>query len=298
MLRISLIIPTFNRSVQLIRALHSVARQDLPAADWECVVVDNRCTDNTVERFEAFAAAHPELRLRIVEEQQPGLSHARNCGIARAAGELLVFIDDDEWIEPQFLRAYAEFFDRHPDVLAAGGPVVAEYPDGRPAWLSKYPEQAIANVLDLGPQARPFPQGRIPAGGNMAVRSEVFRIGGGFDTRFGRVGKALTGGEESELFERLRFQGFGAWYVPGAVMHHVIPSAKLTERYFRDLCLHMGIDQQRRARTQDRLTAARCAVLLKWGATLLLCCTMRPLQARWLLRMRREISRGLFGPAD
>ena len=297
MIRITLIIATFNRSLQLMKTLHSVARQDLPAAEWECVVVNNRCTDNTAERFEAFAAAHPGLQLRMVEEWEAGLSHARNCGLARAAGELVAFIDDDEWIEPQFLRSYVDFFDRHPDVLAAGGPVVAEYPEGRPAWLSKYPEQAIANAMDFGPKVRPFPRSRIPAGGNMAFRRAFFGTGG-FNTRFGRVGKQLTGGEESELFERLRLQGFEAWYVPGAAMHHVIPGAKLTEGFFRNLCFHMGLDQQRRARLRRRLPEARGRELLKWVAALLLCCTLRPVQSRWLLRMRREISRGLFAAAD
>ena len=51
MIRLSLIIPTHNRSERLIAALESVIRQDLPAADWECVVVSNNSTDDTVARF-------------------------------------------------------------------------------------------------------------------------------------------------------------------------------------------------------------------------------------------------------
>lgn len=298
MIRISLIIATYNRAAQLIAALESVVRQDLPAAEWECIVVDNRSADDTAERFAAFAAAHPACRLRRVYEEQPGLSHARNRGIAEAQGALIAFIDDDEWIEPQWLRAYVELFDRHPEVQAAGGPIVAEYPEGRPAWLSHYPESAIANVMDFGPKERLFPAGRIPGGGNMAFRREVFAAGGGFDIRFGRVGQSLTGGEESELFERLRMQGCRPWYAPGAVMHHVTPASKLTESYFRRLCRNMGIDQQQRARLQNRLVRARFGEVLKWGATLLLCCTMRPVQARWLLRMRREISAGIFGKSE
>ena len=298
MMRISLIIATYNRSAQLIAALESVVEQDLCGSDWECVVVNNRSTDDTAARFAAFAAEHTDCRLRIVDEPQPGLSHARNRGIAEARGELLAFIDDDEWIEPHFLSAYVELFDRRPEVMAAGGPIVAEYPEGRPAWLSTYPEIAIANVMHFGERRCPFPAGRIPGGGNMAFRREVFEYCGGFDIRFGRVGQQLTGGEESELFERLRQEGWQPWYAPGAVMHHVIPAAKLTEPYFRKLCRNMGLNQQLRARKQRRLGRARLGELLKWGATLLLCCTMRPQQARWLLRMRREISRGIFSKID
>ncbi len=298
MFRISLIIPTYNRAAQLVAALESVVRQDLPAAEWECVVVNNRSTDDTAERFAAFAAAHPECHLRMVDEPQQGLSHARNRGIAEAQAPLLAFIDDDERIEPQFLRAYVALFDEDPTAKAAGGRIVAEYPDGRPAWLSKYPEILIANTMDFGPDVRPFPAGRIPGGGNTALRREVFEECGAFDPQFGRNGKKLTGGEESDLFERIRARGYTLWYVPDAVMHHIIPAEKLTESYFRNLCRNIGIGQRMRALNGNRLGRARAAEVLKWGATLLLCCTMRPVQARWLLRMRREISCGLFSAAE
>ncbi|MCM1301774.1 MAG: glycosyltransferase [Alistipes senegalensis] len=298
MFRISLVIATYNRAAPLVAALESVARQDLPAAEWECVVVNNRSTDDTAERFAAFAAAHPECHLRMVDEPQQGLSHARNRGIAEAEAPLLAFIDDDERIEPQFLRAYVALFDGDPTVQAAGGRIVAEYPDGRPAWLSKYTEIPIANTMDFGPKVRPFPAGRIPGGGNMALRRAVFEKCGAFDPQFGRNGKTLAGGEETDLFERIRARGHTLWYAPAAVMHHIIPAAKLTETYFRTLCRNIGIGQRMRALNGNRLGRARAAEVLKWGATLLLCCTMRPVQARWLLRMRREITRGLFSATE
>ena len=138
MIRLSLIIPTHNRSERLIAALESVIRQDLPAADWECVVVSNNSTDDTVARFGDFAARYPGLNLRLVTEDGPGVSYARNRGIAETSAPLLVFIDDDERINPGFLRAYADFFDAHPDAVVAGGRIIAEYVTGRPAWLSKY----------------------------------------------------------------------------------------------------------------------------------------------------------------
>ena len=294
MIHISLIIATYNRSRQLVTALRSVAMQDLPFSEWECIVVNNASTDDTEAVFAEFAVAHPLTPLRMVYEAEPGLSAARNRGIAEATGRLVAFIDDDEWIEPQFLRSYIEFFACHPHAVAAGGPIVAEYPDGRPAWLSKYPERALANVMDYGPRVRRFPSGKIPGGGNMALLRMAFTSVGDFNVRFGRVGTALSCGEESELFERMRRMGIEPWYVPGAVMHHVIPAAKLTESYFRRLCRNVGANQQQRARMQGRLLRARLTELLKWGAALLLCCTLRPVQARWLLIMRREIAGGLF----
>ena len=294
MIRLSLIIPTHNRSERLIAALESVIRQDLPAADWECVVVSNNSTDDTVARFGDFAARYPGLNLRLVTEDGPGVSYARNRGIAETSAPLLVFIDDDERINPGFLRAYADFFDAHPDAVVAGGRSIAEYVTGRPAWLSKYTEMPIANPMDFGDAVRPFPAGRVPGGGNMAFRRSAALRYGGFDPSLGRVGRMLIGGEENDFFERLMRGGETCWYVPGAVMWHIIPPEKLTESYFRRLCYNVGVSQRLRAGMYRRYPKTLLFESLKWGATLLLSLTMPPRTSLWLIRMRYEISRGLL----
>ena len=297
MIRLSLIIPTHNRSERLIAALESVIRQDLPAADWECVVVSNNSTDDTVARFGDFAARYPGLNLRLVTEDGPGVSYARNRGIAETSAPLLVFIDDDERINPGFLRAYADFFDAHPDAVVAGGRIIAEYVTGRPAWLSKYTEMPIANPMDFGAAVRPFPAGRVPGGGNMAFRRAGLEGFGGFDPSLGRANGELIGGEENDFFERLLLGGETIWYVPGAVMWHIIPPSKLTEEYFRRLSRNVGVSQRLRARIHGRMAKTCALEIAKWGATLLLALTMPPRKSRWLLRLRWGIARGIFcGP--
>lgn len=299
MIRLSLIIATHNRAAQLLETLESVVRQDLPAAEWECIVVDNNCTDDTAARFEAFAAAHPACNLRLVDEPRPGVSPARNRGVAKAVAPIAAIIDDDERINAGFIRAYLDFFDAHPEALVAGGRIIAEYPAGRPAWMSKYTEKPIANPMDYGPRVRPYPRGKIPGGGNMAFRrGEVARYGG-FDPSLGRTNDRPIGGEETDFFARLVRGGVTLWYVPGAVIWHIIPPEKLSEGYFRRLCYNVGVSQRLQARKGRRYGRALVSELVKWGGTLILwlwfACTMSPLKAKWLFRMRREISCGLFG---
>lgn len=302
MIRISLIIATHNRAQQLVEALRSVVRQDLPSGEWECVVVNNNSVDDTGERFAAFAAQYPDLNLRMVFEPNPGLSHARNRGLREVSAPLVAIIDDDERINPGFLRAYASFFDANPGAAVAGGRIIAEYPAGRPDWMSHYTEQPIANPMDFGPRVRPFPAGRIPGGGNMAFRSAVVTKYGDFDPALGRVNGKLIGGEESDFFQRLQRGGETLWYVPDAVMWHIIPPQKLTLDYFRRLSLNIGVSQRLRARRDHRLPKALVSEIAKWAATLLLALgfllCLSPCKSLWLLRMRCGISRGLFGPAD
>ena len=294
MIRLSLIIATYNRAEQLIVTLNSVATQSATSALWECIVVDNNSKDDTHKRIAAFQAEHPHLNIRYCFEAEQGLSSARNAGIRLAEGDIIAFIDDDERIVEDFITAYIELFDTHADAMSAGGKIIAEYPTGRPCWMSRYTERPIANPMDFGKEIAPFPKQRIPGGGNMAMRREVFERIGMFDTSLGRTGKKLLGGEESDLFERMERAGMKCYYVPRAVMYHIIPAEKLTAEYFERLAYNIGISQRRRAEINNRIGALYIAEILKWCATLLLCLTHRPAQARYLLKMRWGITKGLL----
>jgi glycosyltransferase involved in cell wall biosynthesis len=298
MIRLSLIIATYNRAEQLMTTLRSVATQRAQSALWECIVVDNNSTDNTRERVELFCQEHPKLNIHYCFESTQGLSSARNRGIEAATGDILAFIDDDERIVEDFITAYIELFDTHADAMSAGGKIIAEYTTARPRWMSRYTEQPIANPMDFGHKVIPFPKHRIPGGGNMAMRREVFERIGTFNTSLGRTGKRLIGGEESDLFERMAHQNMRCYYVPRAVMYHIIPDEKLTDTYFERLALNIGISQHTRATLNNRTMQLYAYEIVKWVVTLLLCLIHRPVQSRYLLKMRRNISRGVFGHRD
>ncbi|MBQ8366951.1 MAG: glycosyltransferase family 2 protein [Alistipes sp.] len=298
MIRISLVIATYNRAEQLLATLRSVVEQSLAPEAWECVVVDNNSTDATRERVVALCAEHPTLNIRYIFEPEQGLSAARNAGIGAAGGDIIAFVDDDERIVPDFLSAYIDLFDAMPEAMAAGGRIIAEYPTGRPRWMSRYAEQPIANPMHYGNSVCLFPAGKIPGGGNMAFRREALNRVGIFDTTLGRTGKRLIGGEESDLFERMAAVGIRPYYVPRAVMYHIIPSEKLTEEYFARLCYNTGVSQRRRAELHDRVARLYVGEVAKWCATLMLCLVHRPAQSRYLLMMRHAISRGIWSDVE
>lgn len=298
MIRLSIVIATYNRATLLLDALKSVIRQSAPAQEWECVVVNNNSSDNTSECFAEFASGHPEYNLRIVDEPNQGLSYARNRGIRESVGEYIAIIDDDEHIAEDFVAAYIKLFDSVPEAVAAGGPIVAEYPTGRPRWMSCYTERPIANTMYFGEEVREFPKGRVPGGGNMALRRSAIRRYGVFDTSLGYSGESLIGGEECDLFERLQIADAKYYYVPTAVMYHIIPREKLTKEYFSRLSYNVGVSQLRRARLYRRVWRVRFVELSKWVATLLIALwytiTLQWRKGYYLILMRLNISRGLW----
>lgn len=298
MIRLSIVIATYNRATLLLDALKSVIRQSAPAQEWECVVVNNNSSDNTSECFAEFASGHPEYNLRIVDEPNQGLSYARNRGIRESVGEYIAIIDDDEHITEDFVAAYIKLFDSVPEAVAAGGPIVARYPTGRPRWMSCYTERPIANTMYFGEEVREFPKGRVPGGGNMALRRSAIRRYGVFDTSLGYSGESLIGGEECDLFERLQIADAKYYYVPTAVMYHIIPREKLTKEYFARLSYNVGVSQLRRARLYRRVWRVRFVELSKWVATLLIALwytiTLQWRKGYYLILMRLNISRGLW----
>ncbi len=297
MKKISIIIATYNRAESLLVTLRSVAQQQLDAALWECVVVNNNSTDQTQQRAEEFAKEHAHLNISVLFEPRQGLSWARNCGIENSTGQIVAIIDDDETINPEFAAAYIELFDTHPHIASAGGRIIPKYLSGRPRWMSDYTELPIANPLDLGEVPRPFPAGKIPGGGNMAIRRSALLEHGLFDVELGRSGNRLIGGEESDLFARLSHAGEQCWYCPNAIMWHLIPPEKLTIQYFDRLTYNIGVSQRLRAR--GSLLKVIAAEVCKWLGTMAFAAGYllrgAPSKSGYLLRMRWRISQGILG---
>ena len=126
------------------------------------------------------------------------------------------------------------------------------------------------------------------------MRRRLFDTVGVFNTTLGRTGKRLLGGEESDLFERIARSGHKVYYVPRAVMYHIIPAEKLTRDYFVRLTTNTGVSQRTRAMQNNRLAKLYVGEVMKWAATLLLSLIHRPAQSRYLILMRWHISKGIF----
>lgn len=106
---VSVIIPTYNRTKLIQRALKSAFDQTYP--NFEVIVVDDGSTDQTVLQLEH----HPHLVL--IHKKNEGVSAARNTGIGQARGKLIAFLDsDDEWL-PKKLERQVEFFEKNPEAM-------------------------------------------------------------------------------------------------------------------------------------------------------------------------------------
>ncbi len=298
---LTVIICTYNREKYIRPLLESLAVNTLPKEEYEILLVDNNSKDCTHEVCQLFATAHPDVVFRYVVEPEQGLSAARNKGIREAHGDLIVYVDDDALVDDHYLKDYVDWFNTHPETMAAGGPILPLYEEGEePSWMSPYTRALLTAWMDYGEKVREYPSGRYPGGGNAAYRKSVFDQVGLFNTSLGRKGGNLMGSEEKDIFDKMHSLEMEVLYLPWPVLHHSIPKAKLEKGYFDRLTLQMG--KSERQRTQALGTGKYLKRLfseaVKWGGTCVLlgAYTLQGTPAKgWkLVLFRWNVTRGLL----
>ncbi|MDR0543448.1 MAG: glycosyltransferase family 2 protein [Dysgonamonadaceae bacterium] len=299
----SIIICTYNREKYLPSLLESIISQDYPRDAYEIVLVNNNSTDQTEELCRQFREAHPDIHFRYFVETQQGLSYARNRGINESRGELLVYVDDDATVFPNYLQACSRFFQIHPDILAAGGPIIPFYEGTPPAWLTHFTKELLTGYLYRGDKPGFFTRGKYPGGGNACYRKTFFEQFGRFNVELGRKGKSLIGAEEKDLFSRFLAAGNKIGYVPEAGIYHYIPPEKLTREYLVRLSYSIGVSERIRTRSVSRIAYLKRIFSegIKWGATCVLflgyLVRFQPAKGIKLLEFRYNVTKGLLGLA-
>jgi GT2 family glycosyltransferase len=242
---------TEKRLSQIRAALDSIARQTMPPS--QVIVV----ADHNPALCGRLAAEYPDHEV-ISNKFERGLSGARNTGIEHAAGDVVVFLDDDARAQPQWLETLLASYDDE-SVLGVGGLVLADWrAPGKPAWL---PEEFLW-VVGCSYRGQPEVKAEVrnPIGANMSFRRSAFDQAGLFDSSVGRtlISSRPLGCEETEFSIRLRRLSPGARiiYEPQAVVYHYVDQSRATWRYFLDRCRAEGCSKAR----VSRLSGASAAL--------------------------------------
>jgi glycosyltransferase involved in cell wall biosynthesis len=199
----------------------------------EIIVVDNASTDDTTVLVRAWAGT-TTLPVRVVTESRRGLSHARNCGVRAAQGELLVFTDDDCCLHPEYIKELLCYDDRDCELVLRGGRVELGNPADLPITILTRPTRATWR--SEAHSARHMNLGDTVIGCNLAMRRKLVDLLGPFDVRLG-AGSRIPGGEDTDFIFRAYLAGVCIEYVPDLVVYHyhgrrtVAEGTKLFQNY-------------------------------------------------------------------
>ncbi|AFY68803.1 glycosyl transferase family 2 [Thalassoporum mexicanum PCC 7367] len=238
-LGVSIVICCYNGEARLPTTLqHLVAQQVDAAIDWEVILVDNASSDRTTAvAIETWAAANVQAPLITVNEPQPGQTHARLKGIATAKYDLVSFVDDDNWVSPNWIQTVVEIMQNHPEVGACGGQNSAVAEVELPTWFADYQcDYAVGTQADTAgdvTDTRGFLWG---AGLTMRKRAWQQLHDRGFEPiNGGRAGQILTSCDDYEFCQALILAGWRLWYDPRLHLSHFMSPNRLQWSYLKRL---------------------------------------------------------------
>ena len=236
---VSVVVCTRDRAGLLAACLDRL--RALTYAPLEIVVVDNAPTDGSTRDLVAAVAAE-DPRFRYVHEPRPGLSRARNAGLAAARGRFLAYTDDDVAVDPGWVEGLLRGFGRAPGVGCVTGLVATagiagaaeEYFDARAASWSTRCESLVWSMSTGGEDPLfPYSPGVFGTGASLALDRALLLELGGFDEALG-AGTRTRGGEDLDVFVRVLRAGRGIVYEPAALVwhHHRADRAALLDQMF------------------------------------------------------------------
>lgn len=235
---ISVIVCCYNSASRLPETLKHLALQNMPTNIlWELVVINNASTDNTsnVAFTEWSKLDCSRVKLTIIDEPRLGLSHARARGIEHATYEYVVFCDDDNWLDQNYLYKAYTILNGDETIAALGGQSTATSTINFPTWF----ESSKTNYA-VGKQA--IGSGEITYrkhlwGSGIVIRKSLFKTAfhGFASVLHGRKKNELASGEDSEMCMRFILMGYRLYYSEDLMFIHYIPKERLTVDYNKRL---------------------------------------------------------------
>jgi glucosyl-dolichyl phosphate glucuronosyltransferase len=244
---VSIVICSHNRSADVSECLEALMPQI--GAEAEVILVDSASEPKNQAEMAKLAMLYPAVNLTRVD--RPGLSLARNRGVHLAAGDWVVFLDDDAVPFPDWLeKLLATVTAASPTQAVIGGGIYPRWPaDMSGEHLGKRWKM----FLSLAEADRPgsVTEGYTVNGANYAIRRSVLLDIGGFSEKLGRVGGSLISGDDCLVTSRVLDAGLGATFDPAFKVYHKISRERLKISWILKRTFWEGISEIRIFRSRD-----------------------------------------------
>lgn len=240
----SAIICTHNpRRDYLLRVLEALKLQTLPQSQWELLVIDNQSVESLAGRYDL--SWHSGARM--IREKTLGLTVARLRGIAESSGEILIFVDDDNVLDSDYLKASVDISREWPVMGAWGGQIRPEFELAPPDWTKPYwSSLAIREFKEDRWSNFPYANESNPCGAGLVIRSKVASTYAEKVARdplrlsLDRKGDSLTSCGDGDMALTACDLGLGTGLFARLKLTHLIPAHRLTDAYLLNLAEGMA----------------------------------------------------------
>lgn len=198
----SVVIPARNAAAVLGAQLATLRKQEFDGR-FEVIVADNGSTDDTAAVAVGWADRIPGLQV-VDASERPGISHARNTGVAAASGEYVLFCDADDEASPGWVQAMVDGL-KQADIVGGRLDLDTLNPPRVRAWRVDPTLDRLPTSMDFLPYA---------VGANIGVRAAVYRALGGFNEAY------LSSHDDVEFCWRAQFASYRLGYAPQAVIRY------------------------------------------------------------------------------
>lgn len=231
---VSVIICCFNSAKVLPETIARIAAQKtMPDLCWEVIVVNNNSSDNTVDVVRKIAdSTGISERLNVVNEPQQGLINARIAGVNRAKYSTIIFCDDDNWLDENYIQSAHSIMNENAEIGALGGKGNVQ-PEGElPHWWNKYSAGYAVGIQ--ADHSGDVSDRRYLWGAGLVTRKKL--LAKVFDKNFSfllsdRKGGQLSSGGDAEICVRILLLGYKLYYDDSLKFTHYITSQRLTDLY-------------------------------------------------------------------
>ncbi|MEK6636317.1 MAG: glycosyltransferase family A protein, partial [Planctomycetota bacterium] len=216
-IKISAIVPTYNRAHMVSNTLRSLKCQSLSKEEYEIIVVDNYILSNTRDVVDQINQEGGK-EILYVYEPNLGLHNARHAGARVSQGKILAYTDDDAICDKNWLSALLKEY-RSDEIVCVGGKILPQWDPPPPAWIRLF-EPWTLSLLDYGDERLELKWPQNPYGCNFSARKEIVFKLGGFNPEC--MGDIWVGDGEAGLLRRIYGRKFKVIYAPDAIVWHVI----------------------------------------------------------------------------
>jgi len=265
---LSVVICTYNpRADYLKRCFEALRGQTLPPNQWGLVFVDNRSDEPVADRIDLSWC--PDARL--VREETPGLTSARLRGIRESTGNLLVFVDDDNVLDADFLETALRVAEERSFLGSWSGQCRPNFEEPPPEWSRRYWGNLVIREFDKDIWSNlPRLAESMPCGAGLCVRRHValhylhLHESGQRSFQFDRTRGSLLSGGDNDLAGCACDVGLGVGLITSLRLTHLIPPERLTVNYLERLAegIHYSstlLDAERGIQVGERMALGRTA---------------------------------------